>query len=84
MGYADIGVHGSKDIPTSNIDALANGGIRFTDAYVTGPELSPCHPHGGNIMTLPHELPHNGSGGCAFVSSHLHRQHDQIVVTSEH
>ena len=23
MGYADIGVHGSKDIPTPNIDALA-------------------------------------------------------------
>ncbi len=29
MGYADIGIHGSKDIPTPNIDALAKGGIRF-------------------------------------------------------
>ena len=37
MGYADIGVHGSRDIPTPNIDALAKAGIRFTDAYVTGP-----------------------------------------------
>ena len=37
MGYADIGVHGSKDIPTPNIDALAATGIRFTDAYVSGP-----------------------------------------------
>ncbi|MCA1641701.1 MAG: sulfatase [Acidobacteria bacterium] len=41
MGYADIGDHGSKDIPTPNIDALARGGIRFTDAYVSGPYCSP-------------------------------------------
>src|SRR3984893_10717210 len=41
MGYADIGVHGSKDIPTPNIDALAQGGIRFPDAYVSGPHCSP-------------------------------------------
>ena len=41
MGYADIGVHGSKDIPTPNIDALAQAGVRFTDAYVTGPYCSP-------------------------------------------
>jgi arylsulfatase A-like enzyme len=41
MGYGDIGVYGSKDIPTPNIDALAKGGIRFTDAYVSGPYCSP-------------------------------------------
>src|SRR5215510_12021817 len=41
MGYADIGVHGSKDIPTPNIDALARSGVRFTNAYVSGPYCSP-------------------------------------------
>lgn len=41
MGYADIGVHGCKDIPTPNIDALARSGIRFTNAYVSGPYCSP-------------------------------------------
>lgn len=41
MGYADIGVHGSKDIPTPNIDSLAKAGLRFTDAYVSGPYCSP-------------------------------------------
>ena len=41
MGYADIGVHGSKDIPTPNVDALAASGIRFTDGYVSGPYCSP-------------------------------------------
>ena len=48
MGYADIGVHGSKDIPTPNIDALAAGGIRFTDAYVSGPY---CGPTRAGLMT---------------------------------
>ena len=41
MGYADIGVHGSQDIRTPNIDALAREGVRFTDAYVSGPYCSP-------------------------------------------
>ena len=41
MGYGDIGVHGSKDIPTPNIDALAKVGILFTDAYVSCPYCSP-------------------------------------------
>jgi len=41
MGYADLGVHGSRDVKTPHIDALAAGGIRFTDAYVTGPYCSP-------------------------------------------
>jgi arylsulfatase A-like enzyme len=41
MGYADVGFQGSRDIPTPNIDALAMGGVRFTDAYVTGPYCSP-------------------------------------------
>jgi arylsulfatase A-like enzyme len=41
MGYGDIGTYGGKDIPTPNLDALAAGGIRFTNAYVTGPFCSP-------------------------------------------
>ena len=41
MGYADLGVYGCRDIPTRNIDALAASGIRFTDAYVSGPYCGP-------------------------------------------
>jgi arylsulfatase A-like enzyme len=41
MGYADIGVHGCKDIPTPNIDALASAGVRCTNGYVSGPYCSP-------------------------------------------
>ena len=41
MGYGDCGVHGCRDIPTPNLDALANSGVRFSDGYVTGPVCSP-------------------------------------------
>jgi arylsulfatase A-like enzyme len=41
MGYGDIGAYGGKDIPTPNVDALANAGVRFTDAYVSAPVCSP-------------------------------------------
>ena len=41
MGYADCGVHGSKDILTPHIDSIAKAGVRFTDGYVTGPVCSP-------------------------------------------
>jgi len=40
-GYADLGVHGCRDIPTPNIDALAHAGIRCSSGYVTGPVCSP-------------------------------------------
>jgi arylsulfatase A-like enzyme len=41
MGYADIGVHGCKDIPTPNIDKLAADGTRCTNGYVSAPYCSP-------------------------------------------
>ncbi len=41
MGYADVGVHGGRDIPTPHLDALAKAGTRFTNGYVTGPYCSP-------------------------------------------
>ena len=48
LGYADLGVHGSKDIPTPNIDALAGTGIPFTDACVSAPY---CSPSRAGLMT---------------------------------
>ncbi|HEY0306287.1 MAG TPA: sulfatase-like hydrolase/transferase, partial [Longimicrobiales bacterium] len=41
IGYADFGFQGGTDIPTPNIDRLARGGVRFTNAYVSGPYCSP-------------------------------------------
>ncbi len=41
MGYADVGFHGCKDIPTPHLDRLAADGVRFTNGYVSGPYCSP-------------------------------------------
>jgi arylsulfatase A-like enzyme len=41
IGYADFGFQGSTDIPTPSIDRLARAGVRFTNAYVSGPYCSP-------------------------------------------
>ena len=41
MGYADIGVHGCKDIPTPHLDSLAANGVRCTAGYVSGPYCAP-------------------------------------------
>ncbi|WP_282036825.1 sulfatase family protein [Saccharicrinis aurantiacus] len=41
VGFGDIGVYGSELIPTPNIDALANNGLRFTDAHSVAATCSP-------------------------------------------
>jgi arylsulfatase A-like enzyme len=41
LGYADIGAHGCRDVPTPNIDWLAKEGVRFTDAYANGSFCTP-------------------------------------------
>ena len=40
-GYADVGFHGCRDIPTPNLDSLARSGVRFSNGYVSGPYCSP-------------------------------------------
>lgn len=41
MGWAQPGCYGGKMAPTPNIDALAAGGMRFTDGYSSGCVCSP-------------------------------------------
>jgi arylsulfatase A-like enzyme len=53
LGYGDIGMHGSKQIPTPNIDRLANDGIIFTQAYVSSPV---CSPSRAGLMTGKNQL----------------------------
>lgn len=68
MGYADIGVHGSRDIPTPHIDALASGGTRFTNAYVSGPY---CSPTRAGLMTgrYPQRFGHEFNLGIGPLNS---------------
>lgn len=42
LGYGEVTAQGySKDIPTPNIDSIAQRGVRFTSGYVSGPYCSP-------------------------------------------
>lgn len=42
QGYSDLGCMGIKtDLKTPNIDALAKGGVRMTQGYVTAPQCTP-------------------------------------------
>lgn len=41
LGYGDVSSYGATEIQTPNIDALANGGIRFTNGYASSATCSP-------------------------------------------
>ena len=47
LGYGDLGCYGCTDIPTPNIDRLANEGVRCTASYITNP---PCCPSRCSLM----------------------------------
>ncbi len=47
-GYADFGFHGSQEIRTPNLDALAEQGMSFRQAYVSD---STCGPSRAGLMT---------------------------------
>jgi arylsulfatase A-like enzyme len=48
LGYGELGVQGSRDIPTPNIDQIARQGVRFTNGYVSCPV---CSPTRAGLMT---------------------------------
>ncbi len=37
LGYGDMGCYGQEHLKTPNLDRLASGGLRFTQAYAGGP-----------------------------------------------
>jgi arylsulfatase A-like enzyme len=41
VGFGDVGAYGSELIPTPNLDALAAGGLRFTDGHSSAATCSP-------------------------------------------
>lgn len=53
LGYADISINGAKDVKTPNIDALAQSGMQFSEAYVCYPA---CGPSRAGIMTGRHHM----------------------------
>ncbi|MDO6641880.1 sulfatase-like hydrolase/transferase [Shewanella sp. 5_MG-2023] len=55
LGYADVGFNGATDIQTPSLDALAEGGTKFTSAYNVHPF---CGPSRAGLMTgrYPHKF----------------------------
>jgi len=41
LGYGDLSAYGATEIQTPNIDALANGGIKFTNGYASSATCTP-------------------------------------------
>ena len=48
LGYGDLACYGNDHVRTPNIDALAAGGMRFTDFHASGPV---CSPTRAGLMT---------------------------------
>jgi arylsulfatase len=69
MGFSDIGCYGSE-IETPNLDALAAGGVRFTQFYNTGrccptraSLLTGLYPHQAGIGHMMDDRGHNAYRG---------------------
>jgi len=41
LGWGELGCQGNDEIPTPNIDSIAESGVRFTDGYVAATYCSP-------------------------------------------
>ncbi|MGL1891438.1 MAG: sulfatase [Spirochaetaceae bacterium] len=65
LGWKDIGCYGNQDISTPNIDALAENGTMFENAFVAAPSCSPSrasfitgqYPHTNGVTALTHRFP---------------------------
>lgn len=82
LGYGDVGAYGAKRIPTPNIDALAAGGLRFTNGYAAA---ATCTPSRYSLLTgeygfrsqaaiLPGDAPALIRPGKATIASVLRAQ----------
>lgn len=52
LGYGDLGIQGSVQIPTPNIDQIAKDGVLFTNGYASS---SVCAPSRAGLLTGKHQ-----------------------------
>jgi len=58
LGYGDVGCYGATDVKTPNVDALANGGVKFTDAHCSA---STCTPSRYSLLTGSYAFRNNAA-----------------------
>jgi len=76
VGYGDVGVYGSKKIPTPNLDQLGAEGLRFTDGHCSS---STCTPSRYSLLTG--ELPYRKKGtGIARGNANMIISPDQFTL----
>lgn len=68
LGYGDLGCYGNREIETPNIDALADGGMRFTDFHSNG---AVCSPTRAALLTGRYQQ-RCGIEGVITAKSHRH------------
>ncbi|MDR8392413.1 arylsulfatase [Aliifodinibius sp. S!AR15-10] len=59
VGYGDLSSYGATEIETPNLDRLAAGGIRFTNAYATS---AMCTPSRYSLLTGKYAFRHESAG----------------------
>jgi arylsulfatase A-like enzyme len=59
LGYGDVSAYGAKAITTPNIDRLAKGGLRFTDAHAAA---ATCTPSRYALLTGEYAFRKPGTG----------------------
>lgn len=59
LGFGDLGCYGATRIPTPNVDRLAAGGIRFSNAHATS---SVCTPSRYSMLTGQYPWRKSGTG----------------------
>ena len=86
MGFSDLGCYGSE-IPTPNLDALAAGGLRFTQFYNTArcsptraALLTGLHPHQAGVGRLAEEIRPTAAGNPEGYLGYLN---DRCVTLAE-
>ena len=84
LGFADLSLNGSKQIPTPNIDRLAEEGINFIQGYVSAPVCSPSRAGlltGRNQVHFGHD---NNMGGSqpGFDPQYLGLPHSETTIAN--
>jgi arylsulfatase A len=77
LGYGDVGCYGGKAVATPKIDALAGGGMRFTDFHSNAPV---CSPTRAALLTGRYQQ-RCGVEGVLTVRGHRHTGMDLAETT---